>query len=300
MAKKTLNWIQTPFNTLIEVVGMKSKINLLSLVFLSFLLIFAYTNCEELGETKTPNLGDTTQLSNGEGYSGVQYNSFDTLNSCFTSIMEPVSTVTIINGVPHLTRENCQDITPRAISESIIEDHNREVALYNQLLFDRSDFNASEIFCRGNRIDDRTGNREVADIQIRRENGEFFGTIKLGIYDSNSGVLIESAQSENYNFEKIIASYSDGTNIINYRPVSPDPSKEDYHMGVRKDKVNGTLFAIIRQKPQINPGDTPPSIDSILEIELMKCYMHEDFPGSGGTTVYPTTGPRPTSTPPGP
>ena len=280
---------------------MKTKINLISLIFLSGLLLFGYTNCEELEGTKTSSSVDSSnQLSNGEGYSGVQYNSFDTLNSCFTSIIEPVSTVTIISGVPHLTRENCQDITPRPISESIIADHNKEVALYEELLFDRADFSASEILCRGNRINDNTGNREVADVQIRRDNGQFFANIKLGIYDANTGQLINAAQTDNYEFQKRITNQNNGLTIINYAPKTGSDSEANYHMAVRQDPDDGKLYSIVSQIVQMAPGETPPPIETVLTIEMMECYMHEEFPGSGGTTVNQPTGNGPRPTPPAP
>ncbi len=278
---------------------MKTKINLISLIFLSGILLFGYTNCEELEGTKTSSSVDSSnQLSNGEGYSGVQYNSFDTLNSCFTSIMEPVSTVTIIGGVPHLTRENCQDITPRPISESIIADHNNEVALYEELLYDRNDFSASEILCRGDRIDDSTGNREVADVQIRRDNGQFFANIKLGLYDANSGQLLNAAQTDNYEFQKRITNQSNGLTIINYAPKAGTDSEANYHMAVRQDPNDGKLYSIVSQAVQLAPGETPPPVESLLTIEMMECYMHEEFPGSGGTTVNQPTGNGPRPTPP--
>ncbi len=278
---------------------MKTKINLISLIFLSGILLFGYTNCEELEGTKTSSSVDSSnQLSNGEGYSGVQYNSFDTLNNCFTSIMEPVSTVTIIGGVPHLTRENCHDITPRPISESIIADHNNEVALYEELLFDRADFSASEILCRGDRIDDSTDNREVADVQIRRDNGQFFANIKLGLYDAISGQLLNAAQTDNYEFQKRITNQSNGITIINYAPKAGTDSEANYHMAVRQDPNDGKLYSIVSQAVQLAPGETPPSVESLLTIEMMECYMHEEFPGSGGTTVNQPTGNGPRPTPP--
>ncbi len=280
---------------------MKTKINLISLILLSGILLFGYTNCEELEGTKTSSSVDNNnQLSNGEGYSGVQYNSFDTLNNCFTSIMEPVSTVTIIGGVPHLTRENCLDITPRPISESIIADHNKEVALYEELLFDRADFSASEILCRGDRIDDNTGNREVADVQIRRDNGQFFANIKLGIYDSTSGRLLNAAQTNNYEFQKRITNQTNGLTIINYAPKAGADSEANYHMAVRQDPNNGKLYSIVGQGVQGAPSQTPPPVETILTIEMMECYMHEEFPGSGGRIVNQPQTPNSSPTPQNP
>ncbi len=280
---------------------MKGLIKSILLVVFGAILLLAFNNCEELGSGK-PGAGDSKSLSNGEGYSGVQYNSYDVLNACFTDINEPVSTVSIIDGQPFLTREDCQDIDPEPINEDIISEHNKEIALYQDRLFDRSDFTASEILCRGNRIDPNTGYQEVADIQIRVDsNGDFFSNIKLGLFDN--GRLIRSAATRDYAVDKKIVVQQNGLEIINYMPTqSSAQSGVHYLMAVRKDPNDGKLYSIIHRIQDVQ-GPAGQNVENAIAIEMMECFMHEEFPGSGGERITPNQqnqqGPQPSGPPPG-
>lgn len=291
--------VKTEPKSIVSKLDWRLSMSIAAVISISILLGFQNCSSYSVSQMGLSNSGIffNGTSGNGDGYTGKlngTYVNLDVDGVCLSEDQEE-SVVVVKEGKAYLTKENCQDITPREITTNVdIRIHSPEALLFEQRLFERVQENKprefSEIMCRGSTVDESSGHIADADVfmvntgefeeiippPMVEPNGtpitlpKYTGRVNTGVYDLDH-VLLDYRSASIWRAHKMVTGPTTNYLILPDTSELGAPTPGSVPGDYKYERMPYNL-KITYGKGRLLFGSQ--ELEKTLVVENMDCYVH--------------------------